>query len=153
MPAAILIIIAACVVSLILVNKEPQCAFYQVKAAGYTGTKEQFLASLAGENAHSYDSASRQSSFELAQEKGYDKSYAEWEKTVSNSNYGNDGLSMYSHACKAGYKGSLSEWLSSLVDEPERLGHSDSGQKTDYELACDYGFQGSFTDWLVSLID
>lgn len=148
-----LIILAVCIALVLFISRASSSVFRQVKAGGYTGTEEEFLASLAGENANSYNPASGQSSFELAQAKGYNKSFSEWEKTISGSNDGNNGTSMYARACKTGFTGSLSEWLSSLVDDPEKLGHSSSGQKTEYELACDYGFQGSFTDWLVSLID
>lgn len=51
-----------------------------------------------------------------------------------------------------GYGGTLTDWLNTLVKNPEELGHSAGNGKTDYELACEYGFKGTYIEWMVSLV-
>ena len=59
----------------------------------------------------------------------------------------------YDVAVENGYEGSLAQWVTSLVPEPDAMGLSKEGEAhTEYEIACVYGFEGTFIEWLVSLI-
>ena len=68
---------------------------------------------------------------------------------------GSDGKSAYELAVENGYKGTLEEWLVSLIGEAGTNGLNGSdginGQSA-YELAVDKGYQGTESQWLASLI-
>ncbi len=57
-----------------------------------------------------------------------------------------DGKSAYELAVEMGYKGTLEEWLASLV------GVAGTSGKSAYEIALENGFEGSESDWLASLV-
>lgn len=115
---------------------------------GYSGTQEQWLASLVGEEAD----ANAESAYELAVKNGYKASEADWIKALVGASVDVPGASPYTLACENGFNGSLSEWLTSIADKPEKLGISKDGdQKSEYELACEYGYTGTFIEWLVSV--
>lgn len=68
------------------------------------------------------------------------------------------GASAYQVAVAAGYAGSESDWLASLVGSPGDPG-ADGGDGQDgadgasaYELAVAAGFGGTMEDWLASLV-
>ena len=85
---------------------------------------------------------------------GYSKSFDVWMKSITGATSEDQRQSAYSLACENGYEGTLAEWLTSLIDNPDELGKSSDGEnKTDYELACEYGFEGTFIEWMISLIN
>ena len=117
--------------------------------AGYTGTQEQWLASLVGEEVSANGS---QSAYSLACENGYRKSEAAWIKTLTGISVNAVEATPYEFACENGFDGTLVQWLTQLADSPETLGRSgDSEDKTVYELACEYGYTDTFIQWLVSV--
>ncbi len=59
---------------------------------------------------------------------------------------GVDGKSAYALAVENGYKGTVEEWLASLVGEVGADG------KSAYELAVENGYEGTLDAWLLSLI-
>ena len=115
---------------------------------GYTGTVEEWLASLVGEVG-------------AAGQNGADG---------TNGKDGINGKSAYELAVENGYTGTLDQWLASLVGQKGATGASGSngkdgkdgadgkdgvnGQngKSAYELACENGFEGSLVQWLDSLV-
>lgn len=126
--------------------------FDKIVQGGYSGSEEELIASLVGEELSPYDE--EKSAYELACEKGYSKSADDWMKTVAGAVAAEDGASAYSVACENGYDGSFAEWLAGLCENPDELGISGYGEKkTDYEYACEYGYEGSFIEWLISLIN
>ena len=144
---AVVIATVLCV-SLLLIFLLPQKSVYRTLCDnGYTGTQEQLIASLVGEEkAPQGDTA-----YKLATENGYKKTKADWIKTLTGAKEADESLSTYQIACKNGYEGDLTQWLNHIADNPETLGKSKDGNSTDYELACEYGFMGTFIEWLVSL--
>ena len=58
----------------------------------------------------------------------------------------NNNLSAYGLAVKAGYNGTETEWLASLVGETGKDG------KSAYDLAVENGYRGSVAEWLASLV-
>jgi len=119
---------------------------------GYTGSQEELIASLVGEELSPYNE--EKSAYELAAEKGYSGSIEEWMKTLTGAESSDAKKSAYSVACENGYDGTLAEWLTSLCEKPDEMGKSVYGEsKTDYEYACEYGYEGSFIEWMISLIN
>ncbi len=128
---------------------ESRSTFQSIVHNGYKGTQEQWLASLVGEEMGIEDTPT---AYELAKENGYSKSEKVWMKTMTGSDSWEPGLSPYQAVCSNGYTGTFAQWLESIADAPETLGHSaESEQKTAYELACEYGYQESFIEWLISV--
>ena len=91
---------------------------------GYTGTVEEWLASLVGEVGMAGQAgANGQSAYEIAVKNGYTGTETEWLASLigaagtngSNGSNGTNGKSAYELACDNGFDGSLSEWLDSLV--------------------------------------
>lgn len=116
---------------------------------GYTGTQEQWLASLVGEEA---GAGNVETAYELAVQNGYKGSEAEWIETLTGASVETVQKPPYEIARENGFEGSLTEWLTGLADRPEELGRSKSAaQKTEYEFACEYGYSGTFIEWLVSV--
>lgn len=128
---------------------------------GYTGTVEEWLASLVGEvGATGQAGANGQSAYEIAVKNGYTGTETEWLASLvgasgsngSNGSNGTNGKSAYELACNNGFEGSLSEWLDSLVGKDGVNGTNGTNGKSAYELACENGFEGSLTEWLASLV-
>lgn len=115
---------------------------------GYSGTQEQWLASLVGEEVDT----DAESAYELAVTNNYKGSETEWITLLTEDEVDSVNASPYEIACQNGFKGSLVEWLTDIADNPEKLGKSkEKGTKTEYELACEYGYSGTFIEWLVSV--
>lgn len=147
--AAVLVVGVLCLIGVF----QQKSIYRQIVQAGYTGTQEQWLASLVGEETD----RSAKSAYQLAVENGYKGSETEWTETLCGTSAEfvdvcPEDLSSYESACRNGFQGSLSEWLIFISDDPEGLGKSGKGEKkTEYELACEYGYTGTFTEWLVSI--
>ena len=62
---------------------------------------------------------------------------------------GKNGLSAYELAMENGFKGTMTEWLSSLKGESGSIGPSG---KSAYELAKEQGYTGTLGEWLASLV-
>lgn len=146
--AGVVVILTVVLVAMIC-GLQNRSVYQTIVHNGYTGTQEQWLASLVGEDA---DSGDAESAYELAVANGYKGTEAEWIETLIGSRVDHINASPYSLACENGFDGSLAEWLTDIADKPENLGKSDDGsQKTEYELACEYGYSGTFIEWLVSI--
>lgn len=118
---------------------------------GYTGSEEEWVASLVGEEMSPY--AEEKSAYALAKEKGYSGSIGNWTETIAGAKSSDADKTVYAVACANGYNGTLAEWLNDLCEFPEELGKSENGQsKTSYEYACEYGYEGPFIEWMISLI-
>ena len=145
-------VIAVICVSILLICLLPQIlpqksVYRTLCVDGYTGTQEQLIASLVGEEmAPQGDTA-----YALAVENGYQKSKAEWVKTLTGAKSTDESLSTYQAAYANGYDGSLIQWLNHIAEDPDALGKSKDGNPTDYEQACENGFTGTFIEWIVSL--
>ena len=119
-------------------------AYQLALEAGYTGTKEEWLASLKGEKGDQ----GQDGQDGIAGEKG---------------DPGADGKSAYDIAVEGGYTGTKEEWLASLKGEPGQDGQNGAdgiaGEKGDpgdngksaYELAVEGGYTGTKEEWLASL--
>lgn len=83
---------------------------------GYTGTEEEWLASLTGATG-----ADGKSAYELAVEKGYNGTKEEWLAALAGAT-GADGKSAYELAVKNGYAGTSGEWLASLIGQTGATG-------------------------------
>ena len=106
---------------------------------GYTGTQEQLIASLVGEEA----APQGETAYDLAVKNGYRKSQSHWMTTLTGAD---SSKTPYQAACENGYQGTLIQWLNQIVEQPEALGKS-----TEYERACAYGYTGTYIEWLVWL--
>ena len=89
--------------------------------------------------------------YTLAVKNGYRKSETEWIRTLTNVSVKEVSQTPYQVARANSFDGSLSQWLTGMVKNPEDLGKSHDGNPTDYEYACSYGYTGTFIEWLVSL--
>ena len=94
---------------------------------GYTGTEEEWLASLVGA-------------------KGDKGAQGEQGQPGKDGKDGDNGKSAYELAVEKGYKGTVEEWLASLI------GKDGSNGKSAYELAVENGFEGDISEWLLSLV-
>ena len=146
---------------------------------GYTGTEEEWLASLVGAKGDKGETGSAgadgtdgKSAYELAVDKGYTGTEAEWLATLvgeagKDGVNGKDGKSAYELAVENGFEGSLTDWLLSLVGqkgekgdkgdkgdqgEPGQDGKDGTNGKSAYELAVDKGYTGTEEEWLASLV-
>lgn len=143
-----IIVILLVTVAAMLWFVKGRSAYCVIVYDGYTGSQEQWLASLVGEETDS----SAESAYELAVMNGYKGSEAEWIEVLIGTSVEHVNTSPYKLACDNGFEGSLTEWLTQIADKPESLGLSnDEDQKTEYELACEYGYTGTFVEWLVSV--
>lgn len=93
-------------------------AYETVVSGGYTGTQEEFLAALVGENGDASGAGEiGGTAYELAVKKGYTGSEAEWfsdilgKETPENT----EGKTVYEAAVENGFNGTLAEWLAALV--------------------------------------
>lgn len=119
---------------------------------GYTGTTEEWLASLVGETVDT--SIENPTAYQVAVDNGYIGTFKEWMEMHLGEPYAGNSQTAFHAACEQGYAGTLNEWLTSLVKDLDALGQSSAGQpKTTYEIACEYGFEGTFIDWIISLIN
>ena len=103
---------------------------------GYSGTEEQWLASLKGDKGDGGYSA-----YELAQQAGFTGDEAAWRASLKGDK-GDRGYSAYELAQQAGFKGTEAEWRASLK--------GDRGYSA-YELAQQAGFKGTIDQWRASL--
>ena len=147
------LIIGTCMVLIVIafavVVFRKETVFQLIVRDGYRGTQEQWLASLVGQE---IALEGNESADELAVKNGYAQSEQDWIMTLIGVQIESVQESPYALACANGFEGSLTEWLTNLADQPEKLGKSARGEpKTEYELACEYGFNGTFIEWLVSI--
>lgn len=112
---------------------------------GYSGTLDEWLASLKGSNGNDGDDG--KSAYELAVEKGYKGTLEEWLASLNGTN-GDNGKSAYELAVEKGYNGTLDEWLESLKGSN---GNNGNDGKSAYELAVEKGYKGTLEEWLESL--
>lgn len=148
---AIFLVAAAVLLVSVIVwmrGTQERSIYQTIVSKGYTGTQEQWLASLVGETADD----ETKTAYTLAVANGYKGSEAAWNRTLTgitgSSNYANT----YALARENGFDKTLTEWLTEISDDPENLGVSTGdGKKTEYELACEYGYSGTFIEWLVSV--
>lgn len=110
-----------------LKGEDGKSAYEHAVDAGFEGTEEEWLRSLQG-----------QSAYEIAINNGFLGSETEWLESLR----GADGKSAYEVACEKGFEGSEDEWFATLQGEDG---------KSAYEVAVDEGFEGSVTAWLESL--
>ena len=98
-------------------------AYEIAKEHGYSGTEEEWLASLKGETGATGKTGKKgadgSTAFELAKKHGYEGTEEQWLASLKgtdgiNGVNGSDGLSAYEIAKKNGYKDSEEEWLKSL---------------------------------------
>lgn len=137
------------VLIIVIFGLQNRSIYKTIAQKGYTGTQEQWLASLVGEEAAS---GTAETAYELAVKNGYRGSEAEWVQTLVGHAVDDIDASPYTLACENGFEGSLAQWLTEIADEPEKLGLSnEESPKTEYELACKYGYSGTFIEWLVSV--
>ncbi len=123
-------------------------AFEKIKQNGYSGTIEEWLASLVGEN---YPGETKDA-YSIAQEKGYRGSYQDWILTITGYTTKEQAATAYQVVRDHGQPYSLTAWLNTLVENPTSLGHTSGGSVSEYDRACQNGFQGTFIEWLVSLV-
>lgn len=110
---------------------EGKSAYEVAVAEGYTGTEEEWLASLVGPQGLS--------AYQLAVQEGYEGTLSEWLASLK----GPAGDSAYQVAVEEGFVGTKAQWLASLVG-PQGL--------SAYQVAVVEGFEGSVSDWLASLV-
>lgn len=137
------------VVVILLLNVMNGSVYRTLVKAGYSGSQEQLLASLVGEE---MGGDQVRTAYSLACENGYEEGESVWLETLTGVAVEAAGKSPYEIACANGFRGSFAEWLEEIADNPEKLGRSKkNGKKTGYEMACEYGYEGSFTEWLISV--
>ena len=130
--AVILVVVLICMVCAL----KNQSAYQTIVRNGYTGTQEQWLASLVGEEVGQDDA---ESAYELAVANGYTGTEAEWVETIIGVPVAEIQTSPYALACENGFEGSLAEWLTDIAEKPEELGKSDDeGKKTEYDGLADF---------------
>ena len=146
--SAIAVICVSILLIILLPQTLPQKSVYRALCDdGYTGTQEQLIASLVGEEIDPQG----ESAYEIAVKNGYKKAKAHWIKTLTGAKEADENMSTYQVACANGFEGDLTKWLNEIAEEPNSLGKSKDGTPTEYEQACEYGFTGTFIEWIVSL--
>ena len=120
---------------------------------GYTGTEEELIASLVGETVEEDPNGEKESAYLIACKKGYTGGFDKWMNTLTGKTTSDTNKSAYQLMVDNGYKGTLVQWLTSIVEDVDELGHSEGDNLTEYELACQYGFEGNFIEWMVSLVN
>ena len=107
------IVILAVAVAVMLLIVQNRSVYQVIVHEGYTGTQEQWLASLVGEETD----ANVESAYELAIRNGYKGSETEWIKAIVGVSIDTVEKSPYQLACENGFKGSLTEWLTQLAEK------------------------------------
>ena len=144
-------------------GKDGKSAYELAVDKGYTGTEEEWLASLVGAKGDKGDTgaagADGKSAYQLAVEKGYTGTESEWLASLAGAN-GKDGKSAYELAVENGYEGDLTSWLLSLVGQKGDKGDVGAsgkdglnGQdgvdgKSAYQIWLDNGNAGTEVDFL-----
>lgn len=128
-----------------------QNTFDQIVSKGYSGSEEQLLASIVGEQA---DPAKRgKTAYEMAVDMGYRGSFQEWMLSLTGYEETDKSKTVFQVMVDNGFNGSLQEYLSSLVPDAEKLGYSTNGDEaSEYEIALLNGYEGSYVEWLCFLI-
>ena len=92
-------------------------AYEIAKEGGYTGTEEEWLASLKG--ADGTNGTNGKSAYEIARDGGYTGTEEEWLVSLKGADgtNGTNGKSAYEIAKAGGYTGTEEEWLESLKGE------------------------------------
>ncbi len=145
----IAVLCAVAVGTVILMQQSADSVYHTVARAGYSGTQEQLLASLVGEE---LGAPQCKTAYMLACENGYGESEQVWVETITGVCVESVQISPYNLACSNGFQGTFDQWLDSLVSHPEKLGRSKgNASKTEYEWACAYGYEGTFSQWLISI--
>ena len=116
--------------------KDPHEIYEALTSKGYTGTFEEWVASLTG--------ADGKSAYEVAVENGFSGTVEEWLVSLVGAT-GAEGKSVYDLAVEGGFTGTLEEWLSSLV------GATGADGKSAYDLAVEGGYTGTLDEWIASL--
>ena len=108
-------------------------AYEIAKAGGYTGTEEQWIASLKGDPGAKGDSgvagARGLSAYEIAKAGGYTGTEEQWLESLKGTpgakgDSGVAGLSAYDIAKAGGYTGIEEDWIASLKGDPGAAGTS-----------------------------
>lgn len=146
-------VVVAIVIALLLNGKKAVPASTQGKSAydiavmnGYSGTQEQWLASLVGENGAKGDKGDAgKSAYELAVENGYKGTVEEWLKSLVASDVagkdGANGKSAYELAVEKGYNGTEEEWLKTLVGANGIDGKGEIYDSNLQDVDVDYVFE------------
>ena len=152
-------------------NGKSAFELYKESNPEYTGTLEEWLASLVGQKGDKGEKGDTgeagsdgKSAYELACEGGYIGTVQDWLVSLK----GVDGKSAYELAVENGYSGTETSWLASLKGEKGDKGDKgDTGAtgadgidgvdgvdgKSAYELYCEAypEYSGTMQDWLASL--
>lgn len=143
-----IIVILLVVIGVMLWLVQGQSAYRKMVRDGYTGTQEQLIASLVGEEIAPQEGTA----YEMAVQNGYEKTEEDWIRTLTGRMATEENQTPYQVACANGFEGNLTQWLTQIAEAPESLGRSQNGEPTPYEQACEYGFTGTFIEWIVSLL-
>ena len=126
---------------------------------GYTGTEEQWLASLVGAKGEKGDKGDKG-------DKGADGGGGGSGEKGAKGDTGAAGKSAYDLAVQQGFGGTLDEWLASLkgadgaagqagaagaAGAAGRDGRDGKDGKSAYDLAVERGYEGTLDEWLSSL--
>ena len=103
---------------------------------GFTGTKQEYLASLHG--------APGKDLYQAAVERGYSGSFDDFLEKQKGAP-GAPGKDLYKAAVERGYSGSFDDFLEKQKGAPGAPG------KSNYELAQEDGFTGTLTEYLIRL--
>jgi hypothetical protein len=115
---------------------EGKNAFEVAQAAGFEGTREQWLESLKGINGE--DGTDGKSAYQLAVDNGYVGTEQQWLATLK----GATGASAYEQAVAEGFVGDFNAWVASL--------RGATGQSV-YDEAVEGGFEGTFEEFVETL--
>ncbi len=142
-------------------GKDGKSAYELAKDKGYTGTEEEWLASLNGKNGT--DGASGESAYQIAVNNGYQGSVTDWLASLKGDkgNSGSDGKSAYQIAVENGFNGTVNDWLKSLIGASTTTTNNTETQSqvisgtnglSAYQIAVANGYSGSVAEWLNSLV-
>ena len=120
------------------IYKDPYEVYEELTSKGYTGTFEEWVASLKGadgkdgvDGADGKDGVDGKSAYELAVEKGYTGTEDEWIASLAGTN-GSDGKSAYELAVENGFEGTVNDWLLTLVGAAGADGKDGANGSTPY---------------------
>ena len=126
-------------------------------AVGFTGTEEEWLASLKGAKGDPGETgASGLSAYDVAVAGGYTGTEEEWLASLKGAKgdpgeTGASGLSAYDVAVAGGYTGTEEEWLASLKGAKGDPGETGASGLSAYEIAVAGGYAGTEEEWIASL--